>query len=175
MVEQELFVFVVEPEVSGTNNASERQLRSAALDRRTGRTSKTPSGVKRQSVLSSVFQSIGKQLKQFNLAGVTDEVKRWTAVGQSCFEGQLNALPDQKNKTRSTKRVLDQLSLNADQCERMRARARIRAPLPCPQLGQRLIVTAILSDEDQLAQYFHRRNRSHCDGTIAKSGQLQKR
>jgi len=114
MLDQELFVFVVEPEVSGTNNASERQLRGSAMSRRTGRTSKTPSGARRQSILSSVLESIGKQLKVFNLAGVIDEVRRWTAVGQSCFEEQLNSLPDRPSNEHSRKGILEKLILKPD-------------------------------------------------------------
>jgi hypothetical protein len=96
MIEQELFVFVVRDHVEGTNNASERQLRSDAMARKTGRTSKTPNGARRQSIISSVLQSIGKQLKEFRLQGVIDEIKRWTAVGQSCFEEMRQELEPDK-------------------------------------------------------------------------------
>lgn len=113
MVERELFVFVMDPDVAGTNNASERQLRSSALARRTGRTSKTRRGGKRQSILVSVIESIGKQLKDFNLASVIDEVKRWTAVGQSCFEKKLNSLR-KAQPLPSKKGILDKLILKAD-------------------------------------------------------------
>lgn len=113
MVDRELFLFVMDLNVTGTNNASERQLRSSAMARRTGRTSKTPRGSKRQSILESVIESIGKQLKDFNLASVIDEVKRWTAVGQSCFEEKLNSLEKLQRKS-SKKGILDKLILNAD-------------------------------------------------------------
>lgn len=92
MLDRELFVFVVEPGVSGTNNASERQLRDDALARRTGRTSKTPHGARRKSIISSVLQSIGKRVNVFQLHTVIDEVARWTAVGQSCFDTMLASL-----------------------------------------------------------------------------------
>ena len=50
--EDELFTYVIHPEVPGTNNESERSLRGAAQDRRTGRTRKPNSepGVARCTV-----------------------------------------------------------------------------------------------------------------------------
>jgi transposase len=55
MEAEELFTFVIHPEVSGTNNESERTLRDAANDRKTGRTSKTIHGARRRTVLTSVL------------------------------------------------------------------------------------------------------------------------
>lgn len=112
MVDRELFLFVTEAEVEGTNNASERQLRPDALARKTGRTNKTPRGARRQSIISSVLQSIGKQLDVFQLQTVIDEVKRWTAVGQSCFETMLGDVSSEQNV--SKKGILDKVVLNAD-------------------------------------------------------------
>lgn len=91
MLEQELFVFVTEVDVEGTNNAAERQLRDDAMARKTGRTSKTPAGAKRRSVISSVLQSIGKQLGSFTLASVIEEANQWLEAGRSCFAGQVEA------------------------------------------------------------------------------------
>ena len=111
MIDRELFVFV-EQGVAGTNNASERQLRGDALARKTGRTSKTPSGARRQSIISSVLQSIGKQLETFQLRSVIDEVMRWTAVGQSCFEAMLDAAPAEIST--QAPGILDRIIINAD-------------------------------------------------------------
>lgn len=91
MLDQELFVFVVEASADGTNNAAERQLRDDATARKTQRTSKTPAGAKRRSVISSVLQSIGKQLEIFTLESVIGEANRWLAVGRSCFAEQVEA------------------------------------------------------------------------------------
>lgn len=113
MIDGELFVFVIDSQVAGTNSASERQLRSSALARRTGRTNKTPSGARRQSIISSVIESIGKQLPKFNLASVIDEVRRWTAVGQSCFEEKLASLRTAQPRI-AKKGILDKLIINAD-------------------------------------------------------------
>ncbi len=89
MLAQELFVFVTEAIVDGNNNAAERQLRDDATARKTGRTSKTPAGARRRSVISSVLQSIGKQLEQFTLEAVIGEANRWLEVGHSCFAEQV--------------------------------------------------------------------------------------
>ena len=88
MLAQELFVFVTTDGVDGNNNASERELRDDALRRNTGRTNKTPSGAKRQTILSSVLRTLAKQLSRFTLDGVIDEVKRWLVKGRSCFTDQ---------------------------------------------------------------------------------------
>jgi transposase len=116
MIDRELFVFVEQPSVAGTNNASERQLRGDALARKTGRTSKTPNGARRQSIITSVLQSIGKQLEVFQLQTVIDEVARSTAVGQSCFDAMADALqstlsPDQLQDKSG---ILARTIINAD-------------------------------------------------------------
>jgi hypothetical protein len=85
MLRQELFTFVTEAAVEGTNNASERTLRGAAQARKTGRTSKTLAGARRQSVVCSVLESLRTQLPQFTLGSVVAEVVRWSHVGRSCF------------------------------------------------------------------------------------------
>ena len=85
MLAQELFTFVLQAEVDGTNNEAERELRSAAQARKTGRTNKTRRGARRQSILHSVLESLRKQLPKFTLETVVAEVLRWSAVGRSCF------------------------------------------------------------------------------------------
>ena len=91
MLAQELFVFVTTDGVDGNNNASERELRDEAQRRNTGRTNKTPNGAKRQTIISSVLRTLGKQLKQFTLDSVIAEVQRWVDCGRSCFTDQAEA------------------------------------------------------------------------------------
>lgn len=85
MLRQELFTFVTEAAVEGTNNESERTLRGAAQARKTGRTSKTLAGARRQSIVCSVLESLRVQLPRFTLGSVVAEVVRWSHVGRSCF------------------------------------------------------------------------------------------
>lgn len=116
MVDRELFVFVEQPSVVGTNNASERQLRDSALARKTGRTNKTPHGARRQSIITSVLHSMGKQLEVFQLQTVIDEVARWTVVGQSCFDTLLNDLRSKlaPDKMHDKSGILGRIIINAD-------------------------------------------------------------
>jgi hypothetical protein len=102
MLAQQLFTFVTAPPVAapqgdpqpvaGTNNEAERTLRSAAQARKTGRTSKTLRGARRQTILTSVLESLRQQLPKFTLASVIDEVLRWSDVGRSCFAELLGRL-----------------------------------------------------------------------------------
>lgn len=69
----------------GTNNESERTLRRAAEARKTGRTNKTPQGARRQTVITSVIESMRQFLAIFTLASVIEEVSRWLDTGKSCF------------------------------------------------------------------------------------------
>ncbi len=95
MLAKELFTFVTAAPVKtpkgetmpvgGTNNEAERTLRSAAEARKTGRTSKTPSGARRRTVIVSVLESLRQHLKTFTLSSVIAEVNRWAAAGHSCF------------------------------------------------------------------------------------------
>jgi hypothetical protein len=95
MVHRQLFTFVTAAPittprgettpVAGTNNESERSLRGAALARKTGRTSKTIRGARRQTIVVSVLESLRQHLSQFTLASVIGEVLRWSDTGQSCF------------------------------------------------------------------------------------------
>lgn len=95
MLADELFPFVrAEPveqpngttrAVGGTNNAAERALRSPAQARQTGRTNKTLVGARRQTILTSVLESLRLYLPTFTLASVIAEVQRWLGAGRSCF------------------------------------------------------------------------------------------
>lgn len=95
MLAKQLFTFVTaEPAaqpngasqaVAGTNNEAERTLRSAAEARKTGRTSKTLVGARRQTIIVSVLESLRLYLPKFTLAGVIEEINRWWQAGQSCF------------------------------------------------------------------------------------------
>jgi len=95
MLQEQLFTFVTaepaaqpngkrEP-VSGTNNEAERTLRGAAEARKTGRTSKTLVGARRQTIIVSVLESLRLYLPTFTLTSVLEEIERWWWAGQSCF------------------------------------------------------------------------------------------
>jgi hypothetical protein len=112
MLVDELFTFVTTEGVDGNNNASERQLRDDAMARKTGRTSKTPQGAKRRSIISSVLQSIGKQLESFTLERVILEIKAWMHRGRSNFREQVDELGLTDPGRDQT--LLDELILNAD-------------------------------------------------------------
>lgn len=96
MLGKQLFTFVTaapvetpnseEPvPVAGTNNEAERTLRAAAQARQTGRTNKTRRGARRQTVLTTVFESLRQQLSTFTLSSVIDEIRRWSDEGRSLF------------------------------------------------------------------------------------------
>ena len=91
MEAEELFTFVTHPAVAGTNNESERTLRDAANDRKTGRTSKTLRGARRRTVLTSVLESLRLSLPSFTLAHVLEEVTTWLTSGRSRFRQMLEA------------------------------------------------------------------------------------
>jgi hypothetical protein len=102
MMAQQLFTFVMaEPAtqpngtsqpVAGTNNEAERTLRGAAEARKTGRTSKTIVGARRQTIIVSVLESLRLYLPTFTLVSVIDEIGRWWQAGQSCFTKLLKKL-----------------------------------------------------------------------------------
>jgi hypothetical protein len=102
MLAQELFTFVTAAPVkapngqtqpvSGTNNEAERTLRGAAEARKTGRTSKTPAGARRRTVIVSVLESLRQHLRAFTLQAVIAEVLHWSAAGRSCFARLLTKL-----------------------------------------------------------------------------------
>jgi len=104
-MENELFTFVEHPAATGTNNEAERTLRSPALDRKTGRTSKTPSGAKRRSILVSVLESVKLHLPKFTLATLLAEITRWHQTGQSLFDGLLQ----KSESTRPAQSILKKL------------------------------------------------------------------
>jgi transposase len=89
---EELFTFVLDPEVEPTNNSSERNLRSPAQDRKAGRTNKTARGAHRRSVIVSVLQSLRANLENFSLTTVLDEIGRWMKEGMSLFAEQWQAM-----------------------------------------------------------------------------------
>lgn len=102
MLAQELFTFVTTKPVeqangttqpvAGTNNEAERTLRGAAQARQTGRTNKTRAGTRRQTIVTSVLESLRLYLTTFTLASVLEEMKRWWASGRSCFAELLEQL-----------------------------------------------------------------------------------
>jgi hypothetical protein len=105
----QLFPFVTAPPVErpngttapvdGTNNEAERTLRGAAHARKTGRTNKTIAGARRQTILTSVLESLRVYMTAFTLATVIAEMNRWWTAGRTCFEELLEklelALPEQ--------------------------------------------------------------------------------
>jgi transposase len=78
--------------VGGTNNEAERTLRNPATARKTGRTSKTIHGARRQTIVMSVLESLRLYLATFTLANVIEEVRGWLTAGRSCFEELLQSL-----------------------------------------------------------------------------------
>jgi hypothetical protein len=102
MLAQELFPFVTtEPvkqpnqqtqTVGATNNEAERTLRSPAQARKTGRTNKTMIGARRQTIVTSVLESLRLYLSTFTLSSVIAEIQRWVEKGRSCFTELLKKL-----------------------------------------------------------------------------------
>src|SRR5438477_4848267 len=92
LMDEELFTFVLHPEVEPTNNRMERLQRGPALERKAGRTSKTAAGAQRRSVIVSVLESLRANLEGFTLQSVLAEVQCWLAEGQSLFERQWQGL-----------------------------------------------------------------------------------
>jgi transposase len=94
-LDEQLFTFVTaEPVeqpngktmvVPGTNNESERTLRSPAQARDTGRTNKAVPGARRQTVIVSVLESLRLHLVTFTWSAVIEEARRWGETGRSCF------------------------------------------------------------------------------------------
>jgi len=115
MLAKELFTFVTAKPVkqlngesqmvAGTNNEAERTLRGAAQARKTGRTNKTAAGARRQTILTSVLESLRLYLATFTLSTVVEEIDRWLEAGRSCFQPILEKL----NITTSHQSVLDQV------------------------------------------------------------------
>lgn len=120
MLDRQLFTFVTAPPttqpngasqpVAGTNNEAERTLRGPAEARKTGRTSKTLVGARRQTIIVSVLESLRVYLPTFTLASVTAEINRWWQTGRSCFTRLLIRMKLPK----PTASVLDQVLPAAD-------------------------------------------------------------
>lgn len=101
-LKDELFTFIrsepaaqpngAKPELDGTNNEAERKLRGAAQARGTGQTSKTESGARRTTILSSVLESLRLYLSKYTLRSVIEEIGRWQETGRSCFRELLDKL-----------------------------------------------------------------------------------
>jgi hypothetical protein len=115
MLKNQLFTFVtakpveqpngeIKP-VGGTNNEAERALRNSAQARKTCRTNKTIKGARRQTILTSVLESLRVYLPTFTLESVLEEMKRWWATGQSCF----SKLQEQLGLTLPKTPVLDRV------------------------------------------------------------------
>jgi transposase len=102
LLAEELFTFVTakpveQPNgkaqaVAGTNNEAERTLRNPAGARKAGRTNKTVAGARRQTIVTSVLESLRLYLATFTLPNVIEEVQSWLAKGRSCFEQLLEKL-----------------------------------------------------------------------------------
>jgi len=102
MITQELFPFVtakpvdqpngVAQSVGATNNEAERTLRGSSQARKTGRTNKTLVGARRQTIVTSVLESLRLYLPTFTLSSVLAEIRRWTQTGRSCFLELLETL-----------------------------------------------------------------------------------
>lgn len=90
LTDAEMFTFILHPEASATNNEAERSLGGAAMDRRTGRTSKTPRGARRRTILMSVLEALTLHLPTFALPSVLGEIKSWT-LGESLFPRMLTS------------------------------------------------------------------------------------
>ena len=115
MLDKQLFTFVTAAPVTspngevalvgGTNNESERTLRSPATARGNGRANKTPAGSRRQTIVVSVLESLRKYLSAFTLATVIEEVTQWLIDGKSCFA----TLLDKLGLTIPETRILDRL------------------------------------------------------------------
>lgn len=88
----ELFTFVRDPAVPGTNNESERTLRTPAKNRRTDQTTRSVPGARRRTILTSVLESLRTRLPVFDGQSVLAEVSQWFQTGVSCFGRLLKTL-----------------------------------------------------------------------------------
>jgi len=77
------------------------ELRDDAQRRDTGRTNKKPSGAKRQTIITSVLRTLGKQLSTFTLESVITEVQRWADCGRSCFTDQAVSVDSSRSFSKS--------------------------------------------------------------------------
>jgi hypothetical protein len=99
---EELFTFVLEPEVEATNNSMERELRNTASERKAGRANKTATGAHRRSVIVNVLQSLRANLENFSLTTVLEEIGRWMKEGISRFAKQWQAQQTAEAATANT-------------------------------------------------------------------------
>jgi hypothetical protein len=89
---ENLFVFVLHPEVEATNNRSERQARPEAMAKKATRTSKTDGGAMRRGIIMSVLASLSKRMEHFTLGNVLAEINRWIETGLSVFREELASI-----------------------------------------------------------------------------------
>jgi hypothetical protein len=80
--EDELFTFVLHPEVEGTNNETERTLRNPSQARQTGRTSQTPRGARRRTILQSVIESLRLRFRTRASRQAAGAARRFTLQGK---------------------------------------------------------------------------------------------
>ena len=64
-----------------------------------------PAGAKRQTVVTSVLESLRLYLPIYTLQSVIDEVKRWSETGRSCFAELLDKL----GLSKPTESILDKI------------------------------------------------------------------
>jgi hypothetical protein len=88
----DLFTFVLVPQVEATNNRAERGFRKTAKARNNYQTSKTKDGANRRSVIASVLTSLQQNMPVYTLQSITEEVVRWRTDGVSLFQRQLQEL-----------------------------------------------------------------------------------
>ena len=65
---------------------AERTLRSPAMARKTGRTSKTMRGARRSTVIRSILESLRLYLKPLTLAAMSVEFSQWLKAGRGRFQ-----------------------------------------------------------------------------------------
>lgn len=78
--------------VAGTNNEAEQGLRNPAGARKTGRTNKSVVGARRQTIITSVLESLRRYLEVYNLTSIIEEICHWSRCGRSCFAERLEKL-----------------------------------------------------------------------------------
>ena len=72
--------------------AEEKRQEARGKKKPNSRTNKTAAGARRQTILTSVLQSLRLYLPTFTLTTVLAEIQRWIEQGRSCFEKQLKKL-----------------------------------------------------------------------------------
>src|SRR5258707_15717919 len=100
MLAQQLFTFVtatpaaqpngVTPPLGATNNEAERTLRNPAAARQTGRANKTIAGARRQTILTSVLESLRLYLPTFMLSRLLAESERRVAQSRTLSAALVN-------------------------------------------------------------------------------------